>query len=257
LALFWWGGFLISFYHIGRTIVDNSVEGVEKSPLLRVFAEKTPYGLGIFAKEPVPGRVKTRLSPPLKAEEAADLYRISLEETVAFASCGPWQTVLFYAGDRKFFSEVFPQIHLHPQRGSDLGESMANALTMLLCVCERAVLIGSDTPDLPLHHLHDAFAALGDHDAVLAPARDGGYVLIGERTHHPELFRDIPWSTPEVLPLTRARAQENAISLAETGLWEDLDDAVSLLRLLERSPLSRTAQFAREKLSTSYGTVLP
>ncbi len=245
------GAALISFYQIGTKAVDNSVESVEKSPFQRGFAPATRYGLGIFAKEPLPGRVKTRLCPPLSADEAAALYRVSLEETVAFCTSGPWKTVLFYEGDRAFFAEAFPRLPLHPQCGHDLGERMAEALTSLLREFECAVLIGSDTPDLPLRILHDAFDALARHDAVVAPATDGGYVLVGERMHNPTLFQDIPWSTADVLQRTRESARHSAVSLAEITPWDDLDDGASLQRLIERSPCCRTAQFAREILPSN------
>ncbi len=231
--------------------MDNSVESVEKVPSDRAFAQTTRYGLGIFAKEPLPGRVKTRLCPPLSAQESAALYRVSLEETVALAAGGPWTPVLFYEGRKEFFADAFGQLPLCRQQGRDLGERMEHALTALLRDFDRAVLIGSDTPDLPTRLLRDAFAALESHDLVLGPASDGGYVLIGERIHHPPLFRDIPWSTPQVLKLTRERAREEGLALAETALWDDVDDFASLLRLLERSPESRTARFVREHIPTA------
>ncbi len=207
--------------------------------------------LGIFAKEPVAGRVKTRLCPPLTPAQAADLYRIALAETVQRLSTGPWQTLLFYTGARDYFAQNFPGLPLIPQQGSDLGARMAAALSALLAAGARgAVLVGSDSPDLPPAHLAEAFSRLGDHDAVLAPAADGGYVLIGESRHHPALFRGIPWSSPEVLLRTRERAERCALSLAELPPWEDLDDIHALRNLLERSPACATAGTVRRLLSS-------
>ncbi len=97
--------------------------------------------------------------------------------------------------------------------------------------------------------IEKAFAALDGDGLVVIPARDGGYALVGERGHHPEMFRDIPWSTAEVLSASRHRAAECSIALQEVGKWEDLDDLNSLQRLLQRSPASRTASFAREYLA--------
>lgn len=203
------------------------------------------FGLGIFAKEPVPGKVKTRLCPPLTPQEAAGLYRECLNETVCRMAAGPWRTTLFFAGNRDYFEKDFPTTPLKPQGGGDLGVRMAKALTYLLDVHDRAVLIGSDSPDLPFDIVASAFAVLADHDAVIAPAADGGYVLIGERRHHPELFRDIPWSTPQVLSTTRERVRRLGIRLQEVEGWDDIDDIPSLHRLIERSPDSMTARFAR------------
>ncbi|WP_305043759.1 TIGR04282 family arsenosugar biosynthesis glycosyltransferase [Geoalkalibacter sp.] len=206
--------------------------------------------LGIFAKQPVPGQVKTRLCPPLSPEEAAALYAVSLEETVARMTAGVWRMVIFYSGSRDYFSRVFPGVPLLAQQGTDLGARLAAALSALLAAGARAaVLIGSDSPDLPLEHVEKAFAALAGHETVLAPAIDGGYVLIGESRHHPDLFADIPWSTAEVLPLTRRRAHAAGIALHELAPWEDLDDLAALRRLLERSPDSLTARYLQTHLA--------
>lgn len=212
--------------------------------------EERRWALGIFAKEPVPGRVKTRLSPPLTAEEAAALYRVCLEETVAAMAEGPFDLVLFHAGDPGFFRRAFPGLPLHPQDGRDLGQRMANALASLLADGYRAAaLIGSDSPDLPSSLVEEAFAALEKADLVVAPSRDGGYVLVGESHHHPGLFQDIPWSTRQVLAATRKRAAQLAVSHREVRGWEDVDDLPALRRLLERTPACAVARFARSRLA--------
>ena len=107
------------------------------------------------------------------------------------------------------------------------------------------MLIGSDAPDLPLELVEQAFAALSEHQLVLAPATDGGYVLIGEAVHHPELFQAIAWSTGQVLPETLRRVAALNISAAQLQSWEDLDDLAALQRFLQRSPQSRTAEHLR------------
>ena len=225
--------------------VDKSVETVDKAS-----SEWIPKGraLGIFAKEPVAGRVKTRLCPPLTFAQAAQLYRVSLLETVSVMAGAGFDPVVFYAGDEAFFRRSFPGVRLITQGEGDLGERMERALETLLGECAAAVLIGSDSPDLPPSHLKTAFAALAETDFVTAPSRDGGYVLVGERRHHPELFREIPWSTDAVLETTRRRAIEKSVSYAEVTGWDDVDDLVSLKRLLQRSPSSATSRYARKIL---------
>ena len=201
--------------------------------------------LGIFAKEPIAGRVKTRLCPPLSAAEAAGLYRRSLEETVAAMTGAGFELALFFAGGIEYFRRSFPGLRLIPQGEGDLGSRMERALSSLLSDgCDVAALIGSDTPDLPVVLVKEAFAALREADVVVSPARDGGYVLIGERRHVPELFRDIPWSSADVLEATRQRAAEAAVEVREVGGWEDIDDIISLRRLVQRSPASATARYA-------------
>jgi rSAM/selenodomain-associated transferase 1 len=205
--------------------------------------------LGIFAKEPVAGRVKTRLSPPLSPAEAAGFYRSCLEETVAAMRGAGFDPVLFYDGDTGYFRRAFPGIRLLPQGEGDLGARMERALrTLLAGGCEAAALIGSDTPDLPIGMVEAAFAALREAEVVIAPAADGGYVLVGERRHVPELLRNIPWSTDGVLAATRQRAADLAIDYREVGDWEDVDDLPSLRRLLARSPASAAARHAARLL---------
>lgn len=209
--------------------------------------------LGVFAKEPVAGRVKTRLCPPLSAAEAAGFYRVCLEETVATMGGAGFDLVLFYDGADDYFHRAFPGLRCIPQGAGDLGERMERALRALLASGSgAAALIGSDTPDLPAALVAEAFTALRQADVVVAPARDGGYVLVGERRHVPELFRDIPWSTAGVLAATRRRAAELKVDCREVGGWEDVDDLPSLQRLLLRSPGSTAARHAAGLLA-QYG----
>ncbi len=205
--------------------------------------------LGIFAKEPCPGLVKTRLCPPLAPREAAALYQTCLAETIAAMSGKHWRTTVFYAGSRAYFRQNFPGLPLVPQASGPLGRRMDLALRHLLNEGERAVLIGSDSPDLPPHLVEEAFSQLRQAHLVIGPARDGGYFLIGERHHHPQLFVNIPWSTAEVLPITRRRAFDLGIRTAELPVWEDLDDLAALRRLVQRSPACRTASFVRQNLA--------
>jgi rSAM/selenodomain-associated transferase 1 len=205
--------------------------------------------LGIFAKDPRPGKVKTRLCPPLRPSEAAGLYRASLQETVAAMAAEPFDQVLFYSGGADFFREAFPGVAALPQGEGDLGERMSRALGRLhQRGAQKAALIGSDSPDLPPAVVEVAFAALEEAEFVTAPARDGGYVLVGSRREFPLMFRDIPWSTPDVLAATRRRAAKLALSYREVPGWEDFDDLESLRRLIGRSPGSATGRLAVEIL---------
>lgn len=206
--------------------------------------------LGIFVKEPVPGQVKTRLSPPLTSEQAAELYRVALHETVERLQDAEYDVVLFYAGREEYFAEAFPQLPRVQQTEGTLGVRMAAALDLLLRNQPTfAALLGSDSPDLPLAQIDEAMAALHESDVVTIPASDGGYVLIGSRQHYPQLFRDIDWSTDKVLAQTRQRVEAAGIIYSEHGGWEDVDDIASLQRLLARSPDSATAHYVRRYLA--------
>ncbi len=223
--------------------VDKPVEKVDNSAIL-----------GIFAKEPVAGLVKTRLCPPLDFEQATELYCQILDETIRRFSGQFFDLVICYAGNEDFFAQNYPQIPRQPQQGADLGERMANALQGFLSAGYRqAILIGSDSPDLPLSHLEQAFVALQSTEVVIAPATDGGYVLIGENVHQPELFAKMPWSQADLMQQTKKLLAQQQISWQQLPVWEDIDDAISLIRLLQRSPDSLTASYVRDRL----GFILP
>lgn len=206
--------------------------------------------LGIMVKEPVAGRVKTRLSPPLTPDEAARLYTVAMQETIERFAAGAVPVVLFYDGSTEYFRQKSGALPLLPQVDGDLGQRMAAALSALLATgCKAAALIGSDCPDLPIEQVETAFAALATHDLVTIPAGDGGYVLVGQSRPCPEIFQEIPWSSHEVLHRTRLRAEQFAFSYCERGRWADIDDHQALIALTNRSPQSATASFIRRNLS--------
>ncbi|MCD4689659.1 MAG: TIGR04282 family arsenosugar biosynthesis glycosyltransferase [Desulfuromonadaceae bacterium] len=206
--------------------------------------------LGIFAKQPVAGRVKTRLCPPLSPQQAAELYRTCLQETVAAMAEAPAERVIFYDGDVAYFQKAFPGLRLVPQCEGDLGRRLDRAFAQLFAEgCSAAALIGSDSPDLPISLVSAALKALTDFDLAVAPALDGGYVLIGQSRHVPELFQDMPWSSANLWPATLRRAKQLGLAYKELDAWEDLDDLASLKRLLLRSPHSRTAHLADRLLN--------
>jgi rSAM/selenodomain-associated transferase 1 len=205
--------------------------------------------LGIFVKEPVPGQVKTRLVPALSPEQASELYRTALHETIERVQNTDYAVTLFYAGREEYFAKTFPQLPRICQSDGDLGVRMVAALDRLhRNRPAAAALIGSDSPDLPVAQIDAAFAALNENDIVTIPAFDGGYVLIGSRQSFPQVFQDIDWSTEKVLAQTRQRALEAGLSYSEQGGWEDVDDLAGLQRLLLRSPDSATAAYARNYL---------
>lgn len=209
--------------------------------------------LGIFAKQPVAGRVKTRLCPPLSLQQAAELYRTCLQETVSAMAKAPAERVLFFDGDEAFFAETFPGLRLIHQSDGNLGRRLDQAFAQLFAEGYRAAaLIGSDSPDLPTPLVAAAFAALNDNALAVAPASDGGYVLIGQSSHNPALFHDMPWSSPDLWPATRQRAEQLGLSYQELDTWEDLDDLASLQRLCHRAPNSPTAQLAGRIFARSF-----
>ncbi|MDT8442175.1 MAG: TIGR04282 family arsenosugar biosynthesis glycosyltransferase [Desulfuromonadales bacterium] len=199
--------------------------------------------LVIFAKQPVAGQVKTRLCPPLSSQQASDLYQVCLTETVQRMQTSRLRIVLCHAGPADWFRSHFPGVELLAQSDGDLGTRLNTAAdTLFAAGAGPLLLIGSDSPDLPLQLVEAAVTALEATDLVTIPSRDGGYVLIGLRAVCPAIFAAIPWSTPQVLAATRIQARRHNLGYREIGRWYDLDEADDLRRLLQRSPDSATAR---------------
>ena len=189
--------------------------------------------LALFARRPVAGEVKTRLSPAVPPALALDLYRALLEDALAASAeaVADERSIYWAAAATEDGPAVPPGVRERQQQGADLGERLAQAFVELLAAAgDRAVILGADCPGLEAATLERAFEALGSHDVVLGPARDGGYYLIGLRRPAPGLFREIEWSTPRVLDQTRERAAKAGLMVALLPALDDLDTPEDLLR---------------------------
>lgn len=191
----------------------------------------------VFAKRPSPGRVKTRLTPPLSPEDAAGLYQCMLLDILAKTSqMAGVDRLLFYEqgeGASDFFAETVGTGESYPQEGEGLGERLAAAFERTFGLgYDAAAVIGTDSPHLPAAFIEQTFDLLDDPgvDAVFGPAEDGGYYLLAMKRLHRELFEGIPWSTDEVLKESLARAAAAGIATALLPLWHDVDTAADLLR---------------------------
>jgi uncharacterized protein len=193
----------------------------------------------VFAKAPEPGKVKTRLIPALGEAGAAALYRRLAMHSLRVATDAQLGPVELWcasdAGD-PFFRECERRfgMSLHSQGEGDLGARIQRAFGAALARAGRAILVGSDIPALSAQYLRDAERALvAGNDAVIGPAEDGGYVLIGLSRCDAALFREIPWGGPRVLPETRLRIAALRWRLAELPALWDVDRPEDLERLPE------------------------
>ncbi len=191
----------------------------------------------VFAKHPTPGRVKTRLTPPFTPQEAAELYRCMLLDTLAkVRSISDVQGLLFYQNEPAalpYFQSLVPDFVVAPQQGCDLGARMAGAFRQTFSRGHRlAVIIGTDSPDLPVEYLHQAFRELADDsvDAVFGPSADGGYYLLALKRVHDCLFAGIAWSTGTVIEVSLARAREAGLRVRLLPVWHDVDTVADLER---------------------------
>ncbi len=194
--------------------------------------------LAIFAKSPIRGKVKTRLSPPLTPDQATDLYRAFLLDTMQLVSGidGIEPGVLFTPDDaRDDFRALAPsQFFLVPQMGDGFGERLANGFRDLFARGYEAVAImDADSPTLPRAHIQQLFEQLRDPhcDVGMGPCEDGGYWAIGMKQFHIEVVTNITWSTDMVLAQTLTRAREANLVAACAPTWYDVDDADALARL--------------------------
>jgi uncharacterized protein len=212
--------------------------------------------LGIFAKAPQPGRVKTRLVPPLSEDEAATLYLACLEDVVQRAGRISPNVRIFYdpsPGAEEFFQRKFPGVELQRQSEGDLGRRLTMAAEALLAGgAARIALIGTDSPTLPLSYLSDGLAIGKDADVALGPTVDGGYYLVAVRSSAwpaaSILFEGIAWSTEVVLEQTLERAREGSLRVKLLPQWYDIDRIADLPRAVgDAEPGSSLAQLlARE-----------
>jgi rSAM/selenodomain-associated transferase 1 len=194
----------------------------------------------VFAKAPTPGRVKTRLVPALGERAAAALHRQLAERTLCTAlAAGLGQVELWCAPGTNdaFFAACAKQhgVGLCAQGEGDLGTRMARALEFALAQGSPGLLIGSDCPALTAEYLREAAAALVNGcDAVIGPAEDGGYVLIGlARSPAAPLFEDIAWGSATVMQETRTRLASLNWCWRELATLWDVDRPEDLSRLAQ------------------------
>lgn len=195
----------------------------------------------VFAKAPVPGEVKTRLAPAMDAETAALLHAALVERALAIAQqsgiaqielcCAPDSTHAFFETCAEDFD-----IALTEQGEGDLGQRMFRALQRGIEEHGRAIVIGADCPALTGKHIAEAARALQQHDAVLTPAEDGGYVLIGASRTADSMFDDIDWGSGTVLASQRRNFAALNFRVHEMPVLWDVDRPVDLLRLKALKP---------------------
>lgn len=196
----------------------------------------------LFIKSPVRGRVKSRLAAALGENAALGLYKNFVLDTLAtvelsghpcricFHPPDAGEAVADWLGRRRSYLA---------QTGNDLGERMEQAFRRVFSegACSRAILIGSDIPDLPGDAFSEAFRSLDRHDAVIGPATDGGYYLIGFRidTFFPDIFHAVEWSTDTVFSRTMEVFAKAGLRVHALPAWRDVDTSEDLRDLWERN----------------------
>jgi hypothetical protein len=203
----------------------------------------------LFARHPA-ARVKTRLVPPLTPAEARRLHAACLESSLRLAASLPRRVhrwLYLTPAPRGTRFRLPRGSRVRAQRGRDLGARLRGALRELTRQgYARVVFIGSDSPTLPRAYLQRAFASLARADAVLGPARDGGYTLIGLRAvpGAEEVFRGIAWGTARAFRQTLARLRRAKRRTVILPVWYDVDVPADLRRLRRELARSRSPHLA-------------
>jgi len=198
----------------------------------------------LFCRAPVAGQVKTRLARSIGNAAALRWHRALAEhclKAVAPAQLAPLQLWCSPDTHDDFFSRQrarFP-LTLHGQSGPDLGARMSHAFDVALGDAEYALVIGTDCPALSADYLYQALAALRDGaPAVIGPAEDGGYVMLGLRRNHHPLFEDMPWGSNAVFEKTCQRMDDGYLALAPLWDVDVVEDLQRLKREADCLPLS-------------------
>jgi len=190
-------------------------------------------GIGLMARAPEVGRVKTRLAATLGDEQATAIYCDLLKNVSAYITHATKKlsdiNVSFYwfvepEAAIELMKKEYPGFDGYlPQVAGDLGQRMKQALATLLEKHKHAALIGADIPDISAEHIAQAYLALKDHDIVFGPTHDGGYYLIGVNSPYDVLFEEIPWSASNTLQKSVAACQRAQLRYDLLEPMGDLD----------------------------------
>ena len=206
----------------------------------------------VFLKEPVAGKVKTRLGKDIGNDAAASIYSSFLKElNQKFKKIANEIDIhFFYSGSAIILKEIFHGFkNWHQQIGVDLGLRMANAFEKILLNYKKVTIIGSDTPHLDMNYIKKSISVLNYVDLAIGKSDDGGYYLLSLKRIHPFLFENMSWSTETVYQDTMTRAHENNLEVFELPVSYDIDTLDSLKRLNDSTDI-QSLKFLKEKLKS-------
>ena len=199
------------------------------------MAKKNKNALVIFARDPLVGQVKTRLNPFLDLRTTCELYTCFLSDsldTICAVESADYFVGIYPSSTSGFFERLDPSLSISTfvQEGKDLGDRMKNTFFARFAEgYEQVVIIGADSPSLPLAYIRQAF--FSKQDVVLGPSVDGGYYLIGMTGKLINLFDGIAWGGDTVLKETRCKLGSNGVSLELLPVWYDVDRSDDLIFL--------------------------
>ncbi|MEO6488536.1 MAG: TIGR04282 family arsenosugar biosynthesis glycosyltransferase [Ferruginibacter sp.] len=184
----------------------------------------------IFAKNPEPGKVKTRLAATIGNEAALIIYNKLLHHTVSVTKYLAVDKFVFYS-DHLDQDDIWNKKHYYKeiQQGNNLGQKMENALASTFQKgYDEIVIIGTDCPGVNAGIIMNSFSFLQSHDVAIGPAEDGGYYLLGMKEMHRNLFEGIQWSTKTVFSTTISKCVALQLSYSVLPLLKDIDEEKDL-----------------------------
>jgi rSAM/selenodomain-associated transferase 1 len=208
--------------------------------------------IAIFARTPVKGFVKTRLSRDLDEIFVVNLYKNFILDTLLKIKSIKIQYKIFFdpPGTENLMSSwLGADNDFNLQQGNDLGERMQHAFeSMFESTVSKGVIVGTDLPDLPVKYIYDALDGLEKNNAVIGPSADGGYYLIGfnKESFNASVFEQMPWGGKTVFDDTMALFKKAKLSVHVLSKWRDVDtyeDFIALTHFLKNNPDAAPATF--------------
>jgi uncharacterized protein len=187
----------------------------------------------IFIKNPVAGKVKTRLAATIGDADALKIYLELIAFTLKEATKTKAVTYLYFSDEIDNSIDASCQaLQKDIQKGDGLGERLKNAFAEVIAGnYKNVVVIGTDCPGISAEIIESSFNNLSDNEVVIGPAADGGYYLLGMRNFHPALFDDINWGTASVLEATINHCKKNKLSYKLLMELNDIDEEKDLIHL--------------------------
>jgi rSAM/selenodomain-associated transferase 1 len=217
---------------------------IECNPVSLPMPNPQTSGIILFVKAPQVGLVKTRLGKTIGLQQSCELYRqfgldllqrlntLNLPLLIFFAPLEGLTLVQGWLGDHQFF----------PQQGQTLGDRMAQAFqTGFQLGFQQLLILGSDSPDVPLSFLQQGMEALKQDYAVIGPSHDGGYYSLGfsQTSWCPKVFDNIPWSSESVYSDSLEILRSHPAPVKILPSWYDVDTLDDLQNFYQRNQTQR------------------
>lgn len=215
--------------------------------------EKSNSAIIVMCKAPIAGQAKTRLTPFLLPDKAAELARCFLLDTLSKVRKTCQNLIAAYAGDKSAFSQILGKdFLLLEQHGADLGERMHNAFRSAFAGnYSPLIVIGTDSPTLPPEYIKTAIEILREKrtDVVLGASSDGGFYLLGLNQPNSQIFQSVQWSSSETLMQTMRNIKNLNLHHANLPVWYDVDTPEDLRRL--RAEIEANSSIAQRAPATA------